>query len=328
MAIMFCIVSVSAQKLTLTTKNVAPGATITVQFTAPASYGGDAWVGIIPSSAPHGSEAQNDGVDISYQYLEKRTSGTLTFTAPDKQGSYDFRMHDTDNNGREVASVSFTVGTVTVTNSSVSLTLPKKSYKPGETISLQFTASSAFPGDAWVGIIPSSIQHGSEDVNDQNDITYQYLEKRTSGTLTFAAPDKAGNYDFRMHDTDNNGKEVSSVTFTVGSGNDGQSGSFSFGTSSMSLNKTAFEPGEKIVVTFTAPSSFASSAWIGIIPSNITHGSEAENDKYDLTYQYLEKKTSGTLTFIAPTAAGNYDLRMNDNDDSGKEIGSVTFTVR
>lgn len=86
----------------------APGESIQVRFTAPGNWTGNAWVGIIPSSVPHGSEAVNDQHDIAYQYLESRVEGVLTFTAP-QPGSWDFRMHDTDGNGREAASVSFEV---------------------------------------------------------------------------------------------------------------------------------------------------------------------------------------------------------------------------
>jgi hypothetical protein len=63
----------------------------------------------VPSHVPHGSEAENDKNDIAYQYLKGMQSGTMIFKAPAKIGAYDFRMHDTDNNGKEVASVSFQV---------------------------------------------------------------------------------------------------------------------------------------------------------------------------------------------------------------------------
>jgi hypothetical protein len=95
------------------------------------------------------------------------------------------------------------------------LNLDKTRFVPGESIVVRFTASSNWPSDAWVGIIPASIPHGNEAVNDQHDITYQYLGKRTAGSLTFTAPG-LGNWDFRLHDTDGGGKEFASVTFVVG----------------------------------------------------------------------------------------------------------------
>ncbi len=93
------------------------------------------------------------------------------------------------------------------------------------------------------------------------------------------------------------------------------------------LARDRYAPGDAIVVDFTAPGSYASNAWIGIIPSQVPHGSEAENDRHDLTYQYLQKRTSGSMTFTAPTAPGNYDLRLHDTDNNGKEVASVSFQV-
>ena len=95
--------------LTTDKQTYAPGETVSVTFVAPAGLPTDAWVGIIPSAVPHGDEATNDGYDLSYQYLNGMTSGTLIFNAPVTPGSYDFRMHDTDNNGREIATVTTTV---------------------------------------------------------------------------------------------------------------------------------------------------------------------------------------------------------------------------
>jgi hypothetical protein len=95
----------------------------------------------------------------------------------------------------------------------------------------------------------------------------------------------------------------------------------------LSLNRDRYTPGEAIVVNFTAPASYPNDAWIGIIPAQVPHGSEAENDRHDLTYQYLQKRTSGSMTFTAPAAPGNYDLRLHDTDNNGKEVASVSFQV-
>jgi hypothetical protein len=198
--------------LTLEKTEFAPGEEIKVTFTAPASYTENAWVGIIPSDTPHGDEGVNDQYDIAYEYLQKQTSGVLTFTAPGQAGAYDFRMHDTDDEGKEVATVSFQVKVVT---EGAGFELEKTTFKPGEEIRLTFTAPATFGSRAWVGIIPADVPHGSEDENDRHDVAYQYLEKRTQGLLTFAAPEKPGRYDFRMHDTDDNGNEITHIEFTV-----------------------------------------------------------------------------------------------------------------
>jgi hypothetical protein len=187
----------------------------------------------------------------------------------------------------------------------------------GESIRVSFTPSPDFAANAWVGIIPSAVPHGSEPVNDQNDSAYQYLNKRTSGELTFAAPTQPGSYDFRMNDRDDNGVEVATVSFLVAEP----------GKASLRLEKNTFAPGESIGVLFTASPDFAANAWVGIIPSAVPHGSEPVNDQNDSTYQYLNKRTSGELAFAAPTQPGSYDFRMNDRDDNGKEVASVSFRV-
>ena len=86
-----------------------PGETIIVQFHAPVSYPADAWVGIVPAEVAHGAEGRNDAHDLAYISLDRRGSGEMSFTAPDKPGAYDLRMNDSDGGGREVATVGFTV---------------------------------------------------------------------------------------------------------------------------------------------------------------------------------------------------------------------------
>jgi len=191
----------------------APGEEITVHFTASKNFDESAWIGIIPSDVPHGSEVENDAHDIAYQYINKQESGTMTFTAPYMPGTFDLRMHDTDNQGKEVTFVRFTVLYVEPTGT---LSLDKDVVASGGEITVKYTLAGTYQPGAWLGILPADIAHGNESENDAHDIAYQYLPQgATTGTLTFTAPDSAGKYDFRLHDSDNNGKEVAAVAFTV-----------------------------------------------------------------------------------------------------------------
>jgi len=97
---------------------------------------------------------------------------------------------------------------------------------------------------------------------------------------------------------------------------------------SLSIDKSVVKPGEEIAVSFTALAEWNDNAWIGIVPSEVPHGSEATNDQYDLAYQYIKKRTSGTMKFKAPTTPGKYDFRMHDTDNNGKEITHITFEVK
>jgi hypothetical protein len=96
------------------------------------------------------------------------------------------------------------------------------------------------------------------------------------------------------------------------------------------LQRTNYAPGEKIVATFTADPTWGTSAWIGVIPSDTKHGTEADNDAADVAYKYLDGKASGSVEFNAPTQKGRYDLRMMNGDDATKsiEVFSVGFEVK
>ncbi len=198
--------------LNIDKRSYGPGEQINVHFTADPGWAGNAWIGIIPARVPHGSEAVNDRYDVAYQYIRKRPSGVMYFRAPRRPGAWTIRMHDTDSNGREVASVSFMVQGPAVQP----LILDKKVYQPGERITVKFTANPSWPGNAWIGIIPARVPHGSEAVNDRFDVAYQYIRKRASGVMYFKAPMKTGAWTVRMHDTDSNGREMASVSFLVG----------------------------------------------------------------------------------------------------------------
>ncbi|MEW6497099.1 MAG: hypothetical protein AB1589_32040 [Cyanobacteriota bacterium] len=84
----------------------------------------------------------------------------------------------------------------------------KTTFAPREESQISFIALPTKTSNAWIGIIPFQIPHGDENVNDQHDLSYQYLHGGTSGELVFTAPTQTGSYDFRMHD---DGKEITST---------------------------------------------------------------------------------------------------------------------
>jgi hypothetical protein len=203
------------------------------------------------------------------------------------------------------------------------IVLQKTQFEPGEEIKINFTAEGNFGESPWIGIIPSEVKHGSEEENDANDLTYQYFTNMTEGEMTFNAPQEPGSYDFRMNSADGDGIEITSVTFTVVAPPPPPEG-----TALLLLNKTEFTAGEEIVVSYSAPESYEERAWIGIIPSDTPHGSEATNDGVDLAYEYLKKRTNGEIKFTAPSEPGAYDIRMHDSDSDGKEVASKSFVVK
>ena len=62
------------------------------------------------------------------------------------------------------------------------LKLAKTIYAPNEEIALDFSASSAVPANAWVGLIPAGVAHGSNARNDQHDTTFQAVKRQAFGS--------------------------------------------------------------------------------------------------------------------------------------------------
>lgn len=171
-----------------------------------------AWVGVVPSSVPHGKEEENDAHDLCYFYLD---SGKDTLVAPPEPGDYDVRMNSDDNNGVELASRSFkVVADPNPVKAAKILWTPSGPVAPGTELKVTFEAPLDLPKDAWIGLLPSSVAHGSEKVGDESDKAYAYLEGVGRGSVSLLVPGEPGKYDLRLYDTDN-GKEVDSVSFEV-----------------------------------------------------------------------------------------------------------------
>jgi hypothetical protein len=196
-------------RMTLAKRGCYPGDDVTVEFNAPVNWSHQAWIGIVPASVPHGDAETADEHDVDFGYIHGIAKGTMTLRAPEKTGWYEFRMFD-DYHGREVMSVPFQV-----LQPPLGVHLRKKEYAPGDEIVVTFGADPGWSENAWIGIVPSRIPHGDENVNDQHDVDWQYVKGRPSGYMVFKAPETPGSWDFRLHDRDRDGREVASVTFRV-----------------------------------------------------------------------------------------------------------------
>jgi outer membrane protein OmpA-like peptidoglycan-associated protein len=306
----------SAQKITIDKTKVSSGEKIQVTYSTGGLTKRAGWIGVIPSGTAHGNASVNDSVDVDYQYISQ-PEGTMTFQAPLKPGSWDFRMNQSSEEGdKELASVTFEVVAV---DYKTSMKINKTTFTPGEEITLDWSVASQLPKNAWIGVVPSNIEHGSEPINDQHDVDYQYVSEQKSGSLKFKAPEKAGKWDFRLNDADApDAKEIGFVSFEVSSAK--LEGTFN-------MKKKSFAPGETIELEFTASDTLSPTAWVAMVPSKVPHGDENVNDQNDIQWQYLEKKTSGVMRFTAPVDGGSYDFRLNSSDSDGVEITSITFQV-
>ena len=207
-------------------------------------------------------------------------------------------------------------------NTQPTLRLPNDVYWRGALIQVAFTAPPWFTSDAWVGLIPSDVPHGTALENASHTLEHRYLEGQTAGVLEFGAPMSLGSYDLRMHNGGADGIEEAVVSFKVSDLSEEH-----HLQSEMRLGHRNYLAGDPIEVFFTASSEITGSAWIGIVPSGIGHGSETVNDQEALEKQYLQGRESGILVFTAPDYFAEYDLRLNDSDDDGSEVYFLTFRV-
>ena len=195
---------------------------------------------------------------------------------------------------------------ITITNSEDAI------FEPGSLIEFQYeVAEDLLKGSPWIGIIPSDIPHGDEAENDRHDLTYIYIVSNI-GQKNLKAPEEAGKYDIRLHDTDFNGKELGYTSFEVKNELNSQP--------IITTDKQVYTPGEEIKITFKNAPAETSSDWIGLYPS-----SSDESDY--LSWQYLQGEKEGEITFTSPRDPGEYNIRLF-NDDSYNTIAvSNVFKV-
>jgi len=164
------------------------------------------------------------------------------------------------------------------------------SVNSGQTITVTFSGAPGNQKD-FIALYKVGVPNG------QPYVSYQFLKGQTSGTLYFTAPSTAGKYEFRMFR--NNtwvylGKS-NPVTVTQSS-------------VSLSASPTSVSPGQTITVTFFgAPGN--QKDFIALYKVGVPNGQPY------VSYQFLKGQTSGTLSFTAPSTAGDYEFRMFKNND-------------
>lgn len=209
--------------------------------------------------------------------------------------------------------------TTTEVSEETEITLDKASYETGEEVVVTYEIVEDLGENAWVGIVPADTVHDSEEEADAADTDYEYLEGSKTGSKALTAPLISGSYEVRIYSSDQtDAEELGYAAFTVVN-----SGVM------LELDKTQYEPQATITVTFSGAADLESTAWVGVIPADVEHGDEATNDENDTSYVYLNGKESGTVTLVAPSEPGSYDVRLNESDSAveAKELTYISFEV-
>jgi hypothetical protein len=143
-------------------------------------------------------------------------------------------------------------------------------------------ATDADIGDGIFGINTNTLQFSLKlsDLGNPKSINFQALMFITNDIVDIAPND--GYYTYKI------------------------SGTTPVGNASIIASPANAKFGENITVTYTnAPGN--AKDWIGLYKFDAP-------DKPSISYQYLGGNKNGTLTFVAPGEAGNYNLRMFPND--------------
>ncbi|HNR57390.1 MAG TPA: hypothetical protein PLJ69_10075 [Methanothrix sp.] len=127
-----------------------------------------------------------------WYFLNGNKSGTLTFTAPNEVGSYEFRMFENWAGGGGYSDIakSNVVRVQLEPVNPIAITASPRLVAPGDLIGVTYSGAPGFDSD-WIAIYRAGA------ANDSYGEWY-WLNGNMSGSLTFTAPDEAGSYEFRM----------------------------------------------------------------------------------------------------------------------------------
>ena len=172
------------------------------------------------------------------------------------------------------------------------ITTSKSTYTIDEGIDFSFTASK-LPDDAWIGIVPAAIPHGDEAVNDSHDTSYEHLRGRTNGDITLPNPG-LGTWTLRLHDTDNNGRELTHVAFEVVSSRHQEP-----------IEILEAVTGEPVRFKLNHPPNHHQ-AWVGIYP---TGASDQDHGAHNQRWKYIRDIDVNNVS-IPNQGEGNWSIRV------------------
>ena len=266
--------------------------------------GRDAWVGIYPASTgdlDHGDRwSWLRDIDVNNATLPGQSAGNWSIRVF-KDGGYKLQHRvdfEISTSHQHIATPTSSKGIV---GGNATITTAKSTYTIDQGIDFSFTAPK-LPNDAWIGIVPVAIPHGDEAVNDSHDISYAHLGGSTKGEITLPNPG-LGTWTLRLHDTDNNGRELTHVVFEVVS---------SLG-SSESLHKGRTCEIKIIEAKVGKPIRFnvnnrpsGNEAWFGLYP---VHATDHEHGEQHQNWMYFRDVGQNELSLPAKSA-GRWSIRV------------------
>lgn len=173
----------------------------------------DAWIGVVPSDAPHNEKAADSAV-MQHQSLLQFESGYFAgFELSDTSlsGNYDLRIYANDDGGKELACVTFYIDGPKAEIANVQWNPDTRTV----TADVNY-ANFSDDNSAWIGVVPSDTPHNEQDA-DRVDVNYISLRNFESGAFPGITVPKgiSGSYDLRIYSSDYDGTELACVNVMI-----------------------------------------------------------------------------------------------------------------
>jgi glycerol-3-phosphate cytidylyltransferase-like family protein len=241
------------------------------------------WIGMFSVDQPNKQY-------ITYQWREKNDTnkGTITFTAPNLYGTYEFRYFVNRSYQHVAMSNRVTVGP--------KVELEAKLSENGKLVAKWNQVSGNKYPRAWIGLYERT------QTNNKSYITWEYA---TTPEVTFTAPIRPREYEFRFFT--NSYEHVAKSNAILIEGEDRLSASIADGIITVKPHIVSVDP-------------YYDAVWVGIFFTT-------ENDHRQWRrYKYISDREA-EVTFKAPKTPGEYEVRLFANKSYDLIVKSGSFAI-
>jgi hypothetical protein len=288
-------VTAPAPTLSVSPTSVAPGGTVTVNWSGVSNATTQDSINLLPVGVADGVQ-----LSVAWQYTTGAPSGALTYTIPagTAAGQYEFRYYYNNSYTRLATSNSFTV----------------VASDPGPLIT---SAASATPNPVSInGAVAFAVAANDAD-GDALTYSWNFGDGATgSGASTTHVYSSVGTYNAIVNVSDGHNKSATSnVAVVVNSATN----------LTITAAPTSVLPGASVTASWNGANPTAKD-WIGVYAVGAPENSGGLTVE-GVQWRYTGGTASGSLSLPAPSTPGQYEMRYYYNDGYTELAASNQFTV-
>ena len=272
--------------------------------------------GAFVSLAKANDRPENYGSPWIYVRNLSSTNGVWSFKAPTTAGEYEIRFYNKDGDYASSLTLQIPIKIAYTSDQVIEITNDRDFYTPNEDMNITvagFTEAMESAG-AFVSIAKAN------DRPENYGTPYKYIKDLyiSKYTWTVAAPTAVGEYEIRFYSADRDYANTlaHSVPLSV---------VYNTGVISVTPDKDFALPGESVNVTVTGVTAPQESvnAFVSLAKKN----DRPENYGYPWKYVKDLSITSGVWTFSAPSALGEYEIRLYAQEDRAYPAEVIAATA-